>query len=209
MANTYAKGDFEKIKEYMKNSFSFIMLLAFPLMFGIVSIVKDFVPLFYGPGYEEVIYLICIISPIIIAIGLSNVIGTQYLMPTKQQKKYTISVVSGAIVNLILNLILIKYWKSIGASIATVIAEFVVTGIQLYFVKNEVKIKEILKLSYKYCIAAFIMFICSLIVKNIFTSSILTICTQVVFSVIVYFSILLFMKDKFLINIINKKIRRK
>ena len=209
MASTYAKGDFEKIKEYMKNSFSFIMLLAFPLMFGIISIVKDFVPLFYGPGYEKVIYLICIISPIIIAIGLSNVIGTQYLMPTKQQKKYTISVIFGAIVNLIFNLILIKYWKSIGASIATVIAEFTVTGVQLYFVRNEIKIKEILKLSYKYFIASLIMFIWSLLVRNIFNNSILTICTQVAISIIVYFSILLFMKDKFLINAINEKIRRK
>ena len=209
MASTYAKGDFEKIKEYMKNSFSFIMLLAFPLMFGIISIVKDFVPLFYGPGYEKVIYLICIISPVIIAIGLSNVIGTQYLMPTKQQKKYTISVIFGAIVNLIFNLILIKYWKSIGASIATVIAEFTVTGVQLYFVRNEIKIKEILKLSYKYFIASLIMFIWSLLVRNIFNNSILTICTQVAISIIVYFSILLFMKDKFLINAINEKIRRK
>lgn len=209
MASTYAKGDLKKIKEYMKNSFSFIMLLAFPLMFGIVSIVADFVPLFYGAGYEKVIYLICIISPIIIAIGLSNVIGTQYLMPTKQQKKYTISVISGAIVNIILNLILIKLFKSIGASIATVIAEFVVTGVQFHFVKNEIKMKDIFKLSYKYFIASIIMFICSLFVKNIFTNSILTICVQVVISSVIYFLILLCIKDEYLVNAINQKIRRK
>lgn len=74
MASTYASGDGKKLKEYMMNSFSFIMFLAFPLMFGITSVANRFVPIFYGQGYEKVVYLISIISPIIVAIGLSNVI---------------------------------------------------------------------------------------------------------------------------------------
>ena len=37
-------------------------------------------------------------------IGLNNVTGAQYLVPTNQQKKYTISVVGGAIVNFFLTM---------------------------------------------------------------------------------------------------------
>ena len=146
IAHTYASGNHEQLKKYMNTSLSYIMMIAFPLMFGIISISNHFVPIFYGKGYDKVTILMSIISPIIIFIGLSNVIGTQYLLPTKQQKKYTISVTAGAIVNVILNFIFIKLFKSIGASIATVIAEFVVTGVQLYLVKNEIKLKEIIKL---------------------------------------------------------------
>ena len=64
-----------------------MLMLAFPLMFGIVSVSRKFVPIFYGDGYDKVVDLLIIISPILVAIGLSNVIGTQYLLPTKQQKK--------------------------------------------------------------------------------------------------------------------------
>ena len=86
MANTFANGEKDKLKEYMNKSFKFVLLLVFPSMLGIISIADKFVPIFYGEGYEKVVYLIVVISPIILAIGLSNVIGTQYLLPTKQQK---------------------------------------------------------------------------------------------------------------------------
>ena len=86
----------------------------------------------------------CVISPIIVFIGLSNVTGTQYLLPTKQQSKYTFSVVIGALVNFILNIILIKKYASIGASIATVIAEFCVTLTQFILIRNSIKFKNVL-----------------------------------------------------------------
>ena len=50
MASTYASGDNEKIKNYMKMSFKFVFFLAFPIMFGIMSISKAFVPVFFGAG---------------------------------------------------------------------------------------------------------------------------------------------------------------
>lgn len=204
MASTYAKKEINKLKEYMHKSFSFILMISIPLMFGIISISKHFVPMFFGPGYDKVIYLISIISPIILAISLSNVIGTQYLITTKQQKKFTISVTCGAIVNFVLNLILIHFYKSIGASIATVIAEFTVTIVQFYLIKEEFKVKEVFKLSYKYFIAAIIMFIISLIIGNLITNDILAIIIQIISSIIIYFSILLIIKDNYFKNILIK-----
>ena len=203
IAHTYAKGDKNKLKQYMNKSFAFITILAFPLMFGISSVVSSFVPMFYGSGYDKVKILIAIISPIIVAIGLSNVVGTQYLLPTKQQAKYTISVTTGAIVNLILNLLLIKSFKSVGASISTVIAEFAVTGVQFYLVRDQIKIKDVFKISYKYIIASVIMFIISICVGSLITNNLLSILIQVVVSIVVYFGILIIMKDKFLNEIIE------
>lgn len=92
MANMFANKEKEKINYYMKKSFSFVFLLSFPMIFGIISISKAFVPIFFGPGYEKTAILISIISPIILLMGIANVIGTQYLLPTKRQKEYTISV---------------------------------------------------------------------------------------------------------------------
>ena len=211
IAATYAEKDYKKVKEYMKKSFSFVMLLAFPLMFGMISVANKFVPIFYGKGYEKVISLICIISPIVILIGLSNVMGIQYLLPTKQQKKFTFSVILGAIVNFSFNLLLIYKFQSIGASIATVIAEFVVTTTQFILLRNEITIIDVIKIIWKYIIASFIMFFISIIVGLLIKSNILAIICQIFVSSISYFAIILLLKDKMVfegIDMIKAKIKK-
>lgn len=200
MANTFASGDKEKINRYMKKAFSFELLVIFPIMFGLISIVKKFVPIFYGTGYEKVIVLIICICPILLAIGLSNVIGIQYLLPTKQQNKYTISVVIGAITNLIFNYILINSFQSIGASIATVIAEYTVTIVQFFLIKNDFKILDVVKISKKYFISSIIMFLISIIIGMLINNSLISIILQISISAIVYIGLLVIMKEQFIME---------
>ena len=226
MASTFASGNKEQINKYMKMSFRFVFFLAFPIMFGIISISKEFVPIFFGNGYEKVAILINIISPILILMGIANVVGTQYLLPTKRQKEYTISVTIGVIINFILNYFLIKSYASIGASIATVLSQLVVDIIQLKFIKDEIDIKELLKISWKYFISAIIMFAVCIGVKNILEFSIVTsylsnialnmsiskqylenvvsIILQASVGIITYFVMLIVLKDNYVFEFINK-----
>lgn len=203
IASTFARGNRKKVKEYMNKSFAFIMMIAMPLTFGIISTAHNFVPLFYGPGYEKVTPLLCVISPIIILIGLSNVTGTQYLLPTKQQNKYTISVIIGATINFILNLILIKKYASLGASIATVFAEFSVTLIQFILIRKEIKMGDIIKMTYKYLVSSIIMFSISVLISQFIANNLLSILVQITVSIISYFGILILLKDKMIIEGIN------
>ncbi len=210
MANTFANGNEKKLKEYMNKSFKFVLLLAYPLMFGIISISNKFVPLFYGIGYQKVIYLICIISPILITIGMSNVIGTQYLLPTKQQKKYTISVTLGALVNFILNIIFINLWQSVGASIATVLAELTVTSVQFYLVRDEIKVLDVIKNTNKYFLSAIIMFIISILLNVLIKNNLISIIVQIIVSFTIYFILLIIEKDELMlegIDLIKNKIK--
>lgn len=211
IAATYSEGNMKKVKEYMENSFSFIMFLSFPLMLGMISISSKFVPIFYGDGYDKVIPLIAIISPIIVLIGLSNVMGMQYLLPTKQQNKYTLSVIIGAIVNFTFNLLLIYKWKSIGASIATVIAEFSVTVTQFFLLRKEISVIDVIKSSAKYVFSALIMFLISIFLGKFIKNNLLSIICQVLSSSIVYFGLLLLLKDKIIFmgeNLIKNKMKK-
>ena len=211
IANTYSKGDKEQIQKYMSNSFCVVFMLAFPLIFGIASVAPAFVPLFFGEGYDKVIILMRVISPIILLIGLSNVTGTQYLLPIKRQTEYTISVICGAIINFIMNMILIPKYGAIGASIGTVIAEFTVTAVQAYFVKKDFDFKKVLLLSKNYIISSIAMFVLCFGLSNLINkNAILSICLQVILGAITYFIILFLMKDQFTIQILKtiKKHRR-
>ena len=203
MASMFANGETKKINEAMKKSFNFTYLLSFPIMFGLIAISKNFVPWFFGPGYTKVIVLMNIITPIVLLMGIANIIGTQYLLPTKRQKEFTISVLMGVIVNFILNYIMINLWSSVGACIATVISQIVVDGMQFYYVRNEINLKEMLALSGKYLIAGLIMFVCCILVQ-IVLSGFICMLIQIILGVCIYFGILIFFKDEFVYLLIAK-----
>ena len=201
IAKCYANGEKDQIKTYMNKTFKFVYMLGFPLIFGIIAVSNSFVPIFFGQGYDKIKVLLKIMSLIIIFIGLSNITGSQYLLSTKKQKQFTISVVCGAIVNALFNLILIRLFKSLGAVIATVIAEFVVTAVQFYFIRSEFSIKNIIKLSKDYIISALAMFIITMLTGSFINSEKTKILVQVNIGIIVYFTILLIKKDDLIIEL--------
>ena len=226
MANAFANNDRKQINDYMRMSFNFTFFLSFPIMFGIVSISEAFVPVFFGEGYEKVTYLIYLLSPMVLLMGIANVIGTQYLLPTKRQKEYTFSVTIGIIVNFILNYILITLYQSIGAAIATVASQLVVDYLQYRHIKNDIKLSTLGKLCYKYLLSAIIMFLICLGVKltlntNLITSAIynfadnislnkkylfniISIISQMAFGAITYIVMLIILKDQYIYTFINK-----
>ncbi len=204
MASTFASKDYKKINYYMKRSFSFVFFLAFPITFGIISVADEFVPIFFGQGYEKVSILIKIISPILLLMGIANVVGTQYLLPSKKQKQYTIAVVTGLIINFILNSLLIKKWQSIGASIATVISQLIVDIIQIYYIRKRINIRKMFKCGINYFLASIIMFIVCYMVKIFINTGLSSIIVQVVLGGLTYIAILLILKDENLYMVVNK-----
>lgn len=198
MANTFAKGDNEQLKNYMYKSFQFVYTLAFPIMAGLLLVSKEFVPIFFGQGYDKVILLINVIIPIVLFIGLSSIIGTQFLLPTKRQKEFTISVVAGAVINFILNLIVIKKFESLGASITTVIAEFCVTAVQFYFIRNEIEIKKVIKLGANNFIASVLMLIVVYATSKIVPlQGYAMLVLKIIEGILVYGIALIILKDSF------------
>ena len=209
IAACYAENDKDKIKEYLFKTFNYAFIISIPMVFGILAISSKFVPSFFGEGYWQTVYIMNIMSIIIVFISLSNIIGVQYLLPTKREKGYTTSVVIGAIVNVILNFLLISKFKSYGAAISTVIAELSVTCVQFYFIRKDFNIKDILKLSKNYIFAGFIMFIiCFFFNKAEFVRRTFIIILEIIIGTVSYFGILLLMKDKFLLDIYNTKIKK-
>jgi len=93
--------------------------------------------------------------------------------------------------------------------IGTVVAEFIVTIVQMYYTRKDFKTINTISLSKNYIIASIVMFIsCMLISKNILSNT-LSVLVQGITGAIVYFTVLLIMKDEFLISILNKIKKRR
>lgn len=121
------------------------------------------------------------------------------------------SVLAGALTNIILNVLLIKNYGAIGAAIATSIAEFIVLSIQLYEINKNIKIKEIVIESKNYMLSAIIMFICVNLVRITNLSGIKLIIIQFILGAIVYVFSLILLKDSTInkmIEIIKEKYKK-
>ena len=102
------------MNNYLNKSLQGVAYVSIPMAVGLAGISKEFVPWFFGPDFGAASYLMIILAPILFFIAISNVLGIQYLLPTNRTKEFTASVTMGAIINVILNLILIPKYKAIG-----------------------------------------------------------------------------------------------
>lgn len=209
VGNLFKMNDFERIRKYIANSFNFTFFMAFPMMFGLMAISNNFVPWFFGYGYNKVIPNLIVIAPILICISTSNIIGVQFLLPTGHQKAYTISILVGCFVNLFLNLLLIPRFFSIGAAIGSVFAELSVTVVQIFFTRSEFDIKSIIVKSRNYVICSFIMFLGVYILSRVLFPSFINTLICILVGGIIYIGLLFLVKDVTIMNGIYKVKNRK
>ncbi|MFR5683178.1 MAG: flippase [Clostridia bacterium] len=208
IASVFASGDKKKLNDYIIKSFRFTFFLAFPMMMGIITISKEFVPIFLGEGYDKVAIIINILAPMLVLCGITNVIGTQYLLPTKRQKEYTLSILGGLIVNIVLNLVAISFYGAIGAAVATTISQLVVACVQIYYVKREISIKRVLKSGKKYGIVSVVMLVFCIGIGMIVPNGIASVIAKVMVGVVVYFFMLIALGDKYVYEIRDMIIRK-
>lgn len=208
ISNYFAREEYNKIKEYTTKSFVYISFLTFPLTFGLMGIAKEFVPWFFGEAFLPVIPNMILISPIMLAIGWSNIIGVQMMLPMKKELGFTIAVTSAAVVNFTLNLFLIKSFQSFGAAISSVIAEFLVTFIMFFMMRRFIQTKLLLEVFLKYLIGSLLMFFLIRLIGYFMGVSIITTVIQIVSGTLVYGVYSILTKSEVVFYFIHKFFKR-
>ena len=188
----------------MSMAMNFTMLISIPLAFYFSVYSTETISFLAGNGFYGAILPMKIITLSIIPIGLTGILGIQVLTAIEKEKYVLYSVVTGAGVDFILNLLWIPVMGAAGAALSTVLAEFSVLALQIIFLKKMLQeIKENLRTTV-YLIFALISTLISYCVKTIdIHSSFLTLIVSVFVFFAVYFSLLLISKDKLFIRITN------
>ena len=197
IASLYAEKKFKEIKEGMIRSFDFTWALSVPIAFGIIGIASTLVPWFMGEEFLGAIPIMQVGSFLVFFISIGSVVGQQYLVPTKKQKPYTLSVLLGAGANLIGNFILIPSLGGLGAIIASLIAEFFVAITQMISVRSVIPFKEMLNPLIKTVPAGLIMLGAVIIIDLLMPSNILATVVEIIVGAIVYSTALILFKDNF------------
>lgn len=202
-ANAFANGQKQKVKSYLYRSFDIISLLSFAMMFGLAAVSLHLGPYIFGKGFGPVGTAMLLETPILVLIGWSNAVGTQYLLPTNQNRFYNVSVILGAVVNLIIILPFVYFWKLSGAMIATDISELVVTVYQLWVIRNQVDFKKLFVNTPKYFIAGIIMFVPVFKMNISVKTSVLALFLEVILGIVLYLLCLLIFKPSGLNDLKN------
>ena len=199
MSNMVEKEENEKVIANINKSLQFIMFLSFALSFGIIVVSETFVPIYLGNNFTKTTILLQILCISALFVSWGNVIRTQYLIPKEKDNIYVISVILGAIVNFIINSILIPRFQAVGACIATVIAEATVMLYQSIRVKKEISLINNIKKVFPFFIKAIIMVLIIYPIKFLDINKILIVILQVLIGGTIY----LVLNTRYICNIIK------
>jgi O-antigen/teichoic acid export membrane protein len=116
-------SDKERLKNIFKKSIPFILLISF-FLFAFILIFADFLPLLFGQKYIPSIQPLKLLSLILLLIPLTNLFDNFLFSINKQWQDFFITLFC-AILNVVLNFLLIPQYSIFGAIYATLISQFV------------------------------------------------------------------------------------
>lgn len=199
---------YSEFKRIAGKALNFVVLISFPLCLYFILFAKEGVLFLSGDAYTEAILPMQILMPTLIFIGLTNIMGIQMLIPLGREKVVLYSEIAGAIVDLVINTILIPIMASSGAAIGTLVAEMVVWTVQYIALKEDVK-EAYVKIRYlPIVIGLAISALFSMPIKLLGLSSFFTLLLSAIVFFGIYLVVLTVAKEK-LVNEIEFQILEK
>lgn len=202
----------EKIDEFRritKKALNFVVLIAMPLMLYFIYYAKEGIYFLSGSAYANSIVPMQVIMPTLLLIGITNIFGIQILVPLGREKVVLFSEIVGALIDVIVNALLIPHYASIGAAIGTLIAEFAVLIVQFYVLREEVKdvFKQIHYL--RIVLALTLGSVGSLWVKYLQLGDFLSLLVSALLFFGIYGITLLLLKEELVIEIVEMILKKK
>ena len=170
------------------------MLFSIPCMVGIICLSRSIILLFSGPAYLDAVTACRILAINLVFATLDNVMYCQILIPHHLEKQGCIGTGLGAVLNLLLNSLLIPQFLREGAAVASLLAELIVFIFFLYQLRKLFSFKKLFSETYKLIISALSIVVIVWCVEMLISNLILQIFFSVVISAVIYFGILLLLR---------------
>ena len=139
----------DEYNDALKRMIDFIFIITVPITVLFMVKAQDCVYILGGAEFSDAALCMQLLMPILIISGFSNVIGNQILIPLGKDMDFTKAVSMGAVVDIILNILLMKPYGCLGAAVATLIAECFQMSYQLScartMISDNISYKNIMK----------------------------------------------------------------
>lgn len=140
LSNLVGKKDVASFQNLIDKSFNLVISLTVPLVVFSIIYAPDVIKIIAGDGYEGAVWPMRLIMPLILIVGINQILIIQIMTPLKLDRLILVNTVWGAIIGLSLNFLLTPQYFSVGAAISWVMSEVVVMFSALYFIHKYTQI---------------------------------------------------------------------
>lgn len=205
MSGLFAKKNVERIVELMDKTIDLQLFFSLPIMFGMLTVYDKLVPWFFGEKFLFINNVIPFFTPLIVIIPLGMAVSRQYLIPIGKVREYNKSVIIGAGINIISNLILLPTVGFFGVVISNLLAEFFVTAVRVRsFLKSTNFSFNFRRISI-YFISALAMMMITRILTNSMQASLITNIVQGLIAITLYFIFTVVMRTNPIVSFIQER----
>lgn len=187
-------GETEKYNVLLNKLRSALITLIFPCIIGVVCLSKNIMLLLGGKSGQSGYISLMILGVALLFAVLGCYYAQGVLVPNRLEKKFFITTSISALVNIILNLVIIPFLGLNGAALTTLISEIIIMLMCRYYAKQHFEIAkntEIMSVIIGCLSIALICCVTQILIKQIVIN---TVCS-VILSVGAYFAILLLFKN--------------
>lgn len=126
MSSLLANNKIDEFKNLLSRSLSIIVIYSIPVICLTYMMAPQIIMLISGPGYEGAILPMRIVVPLILIIGIEQVLVMQTLMPLSADIAILKNSTVGAVFGLIMNVLLVFSLASVGSAIVWGVSELAV-----------------------------------------------------------------------------------
>ncbi len=137
MSSIIAKGNKSLFNLMTSKSISLLCTISIPIMYYGICMAPQLISIFAGAGYEPSIIPMRIIFLAILPVGIAYIIAKQFLLPLKKERILLIASLFGGFIAIIMNILFVKKYYSIGSSIVLLASEITVTLVYLIYIKKK------------------------------------------------------------------------
>lgn len=212
MSYYFAEGDWDKINTMLKKVLSVMVTIGFPCVAGCVVLSSEIIQIVAGQQYSAAsLPLMILMVSFIVDIFGGSFLGNMVCLPAKQEKVFMEACCFAAVVNVILNFILIPYGGASAAAFTSGISAIVICV--WLFVKKDKRVK--LNYIWEVCkgplIGSLLIVLFCVVVKIMLSNLLSKIIISICGSVLLYFLALLLSHNELVIEVyrtVMKKIRK-
>lgn len=163
--------------------------IGFAAIFGLCAVGDLFVRIYYGEEFFRCGKIIMAMSPLILIIGIGEIVRSQYIYPLKKDNAMVRILFINAAVNLILSSLLIPNIGVYGAVVGTVVAEIVGFIMEIYICRKFVPIKMIINDGFPFLLFGAIMFIGVRVIAQYVPQSMVGLIIEIIIGAVIYVSL--------------------
>tara|TARA_B100000886_G_scaffold340025_1_gene307528 strand:- start:3655 stop:5091 length:1437 start_codon:yes stop_codon:yes gene_type:complete len=160
ISSLVSEGKFDDLNKLISSSYNILITFSIPLIIILLIFTPQIILIIAGQGFEGAILPMRIISPLILIIGIEQILIIQLMMPYKMDKVILRNSVIGATLGIILNIVLVPSMKSTGSAIVWLSSEILVLISAHLYIKKSLKInfplnKILLNIIYSFPVVVF------------------------------------------------------